>query len=65
MRTAAVVVAVLVACDLIAVGLLAVVVWSEGRRLRRSTTKAALFLAGIGLVGIALLYAVVWQFLSG
>jgi hypothetical protein len=64
-RTLAAVFAGLAACDLIAVGLLAWVVWSEGRRLGHPARGPALVLAGVGLVGLLLLYGAVWLFLSG
>ncbi|MFO0847930.1 MAG: hypothetical protein U0871_05115 [Gemmataceae bacterium] len=65
MRTAAAVMAGLAACDLVAVGLLAAVVWSESRRFGRPATRPALALAVVGLLGLALLYGAVWLLLSG
>jgi hypothetical protein len=69
MRTAVVVLVVLGAADLAAVGLLLAVVWAEHRRQRRLARDAGqpvpppatgqfAFLAAVGLVGILFLYAV-------
>lgn len=65
MRIAAAVLAGLAACDLIAVGLLAAVVWSESRRFGRPARWPALALAVAGLIGLALVYGAVWLLLSG
>lgn len=65
MRTAVAVLVGLAACDLMAVGLLAAVVWSETRRTGRPAKGTAAFLAFLGLLGVFLLYGTVWLLLSG